>query len=303
MRYLDLDIRSPLRHLSSGQFISNRCWTHANRKLNSHVLLVMQEGTLYIEQGGVQYEMNPGQVMILFAGESHGGFRECEGRLSYLWCHFQSRGHGEKLLSEKEASARLKHIQDGVYRFNYSDRVLCPEQFQSQDVSRLVIQMRQLMHIANSDTYIRYAADYCITSAMIELACQYVDAYQRDKTARTPAGHGQVKRFLDVLEWIRVHRIEPMTASSIAEKFGYNADYLSSLFKQNTGLSLIKYIHDIKIAQAREKLVNTDMSIRQIAYALGFQDEKYFIKLFKNNEGMTPGSYRAAYFRTHTNKE
>lgn len=302
MRYLDLEIRAPLKHLSSGQFISDEPWTHTKRRLNSHVLLVAQEGTLHIAQGGAEYELRPGQAMILLAGEEHYGYRECEPGLSYYWCHFQSRGADTQLVQQSDADVRIARIQSRMYRFSFSDRLLCPEHFQCQSSSRLIIQMKQLLHIANSDAYTRYAADYCLTSAMIELARQAIDGHQRQDDEPAHAERSQMKRFVEVLEWIRVHKGEPMTAGGIAERFGYNADYLSSLFKQNTGLSLIKYIHEIKISQAREMLVSTDLSVRQLAYVLGFQDEKYFLKLFKTYEGMTPSSYRAAYFRTHKNK-
>lgn len=302
MRYLDLEISSPLKHLSSGQFVADQPWTHTRRHLSSHVLLIANEGTLYIAQGGVEYELRPGQAMILFAGEEHHGCRVCEPGLSYYWAHFQPRGSRTALIGEEEARSRIDRIRSRMYRFSNSDRLLCPEFFQCENVSRLIIQMKQLLHIANSDAYTRFAADYCLTSILIEMSRQLIDSQHAGDAAPRPE-RGQMKRFVEVLEWIRVHKSEPMNASSIAEKFGYNADYLSSLFKQHTGLSLIKYIHEIKIMQARELLVNTDLSVRQTTYALGFQDEKYFIKLFKSYEGMSPGKYRSAYFRTHTNKQ
>ena len=71
MRYLDLEIWSPLKHLSSGQFVTDQPWTHTRRLLSSHVLLIAHEGTLNIAQAGVEYELHPGQAMILFAGEEH----------------------------------------------------------------------------------------------------------------------------------------------------------------------------------------------------------------------------------------
>jgi len=305
MRYLDLEIFSPLKHLSSGQFVSDQPWIHTRRHLSSHVLLIGLEGTLHIAQGGVEYQMGPGQAMILFAGEEHHGCRVCEPGLSYYWCHFQARGPKYPLMGEEEARRRAERIQSRIYRFSHSDKLICPEFFQCENVNRLIIQMKQLLHIANSDAYTRFAADYCLTGILIELSRQYVDAQKRvfGAQAQAQAERSQMKRFVEVLEWIRVHKQEPMSASGIAEKFGYNADYLSSLFRQHTGLSLVKYIHEIKIVQACEMLMNTDLSVRQVSHALGFQDEKYFSKLFKSYEGMTPGSYRAAYFRTHTNKQ
>ncbi len=303
MRYLDLDISAPVRFSSCGQLIINEPWTHAHRTLDSHVLLVAQEGTLFIEQSGIQYEMRPGEAMILFAGEPHGGYRSCEPGLSYYWCHFTAPGISKPLLDKETAIPRMESLSKKPQAASHADHILCPEFLQSENQFRLIIQMRQLLHIANSDSHTHFAADYCLTGLLIEMARQHVDRCQGEETTEKRPDPGQSKRFVEVLEWIRVHRFDSMTASGVAERFGYNADYLSFLFKQIKGVSLIKYIHNIKISEAREKLLTTDISIRQLSYALGFKDEKYFIKLFRLYEGMTPGKYRTAYIKTHTNRQ
>ena len=309
MRYLELDIRTPIEHITSGQLIANERWTHTRRTLNTHVLLIVQEGVLYIEQGGIQYEVQPGQAMLLLALEEHAGYRHCDPGLSYYWCHFQTADGHVRVVS-RDAGAGLPEdsrvcagAEDEQLPTIGSPRIQCAEYMQCENLSRLIVQMKQLLHIANSDLYSRYAADYCLTSLLIELARQCAHASGERKRMAWQPEHGQMKRFVEVLEWIRVHRAEPMTASGVADIFNYNADYLSYLCKRNTGLSLIKYIHDMKISEAREKLLSTDLSIRQLSYALGFKDEKYFSKLFRMYEGITPSKYRAAYYRTHTNKQ
>lgn len=303
MRYLDLLVSTPLQHVSSGHLTSGNRFIHDRRTLGTHVLIILAEGTLYMEQNRTQYILTPGQAMLLLANEEHFGFRESDAGLSYYWCHFTPRAIGDLLLTRQEANDCLEGAQGQRYLSSYADRLLCPECFHCKDVSRLVIHMKQLLHITNSNAYMRYAADYCLTGLMIELSSQFMESRGNGAFSAQQPRHGQMKRLTEVLEWIRVHRHEPMTASMVAERFGYNADYLSSLIKQHTGHSLIRYIHRLKISEAREKLLSTDLSVQQIAFALGFQDEKYFMRLFRMHEGISPGKYRAAFFRTHTNNK
>ncbi|WP_245308217.1 helix-turn-helix domain-containing protein [Halalkalibacter urbisdiaboli] len=88
---------------------------------------------------------------------------------------------------------------------------------------------------------------------------------------------------------------------SIAEKFNYNRDYLSRMFKQHTGTNLQEYIHLNKLAKAKELLTRTDQSVKDIALAIGIHDEKYFMRMFKAHEKVTPTEYRKAYYRTYLN--
>lgn len=68
--------------------------------------------------------------------------------------------------------------------------------------------------------------------------------------------------------------------------------YVSYIFKQETGQSLIKYITDIKMAKARRFLEDKNMKIIQVGKACGYENQSYFNRLFKNNHGVTPKQYR-----------
>ena len=68
--------------------------------------------------------------------------------------------------------------------------------------------------------------------------------------------------------------------------------YVSYVFKQETGQSLIKYITDIKMAKARKFLEEKDMKIIQVGKACGYENQSYFNRLFKNYHGVTPKQYR-----------
>lgn len=68
--------------------------------------------------------------------------------------------------------------------------------------------------------------------------------------------------------------------------------YVSYIFKQETGQTLVKYVTDVKMAKARKFLEDKDMKIFQVGRACGYENQSYFNRLFKNYHGVTPKQYR-----------
>jgi AraC-like DNA-binding protein len=64
------------------------------------------------------------------------------------------------------------------------------------------------------------------------------------------------------------------------------------LFKEAVGISLHKYITNLKISNSKELLQNTDMSIFEISAMVGYDDPLYFSRLFKAACGISPRNYR-----------
>ena len=102
-------------------------------------------------------------------------------------------------------------------------------------------------------------------------------------------------------EWIKNHYYHPFEVSELAEILGYRADYLSSLFKRQMGVPIVRYANQIRIRTAKTLLSNYDVTIKEAAYSCGFSDEKYFMKVFKQMEGITPAQYRSSFNRRNVN--
>ena len=95
-----------------------------------------------------------------------------------------------------------------------------------------------------------------------------------------------------VKKYIEDHLDEELDRDTLASMVYLNADYLSHLFKKDTGTSLINYIIDRRIARSKELLSKGEMSIRDIALTCGFQNISYFSRQFKKSTGMTPREFR-----------
>jgi AraC-like DNA-binding protein len=81
----------------------------------------------------------------------------------------------------------------------------------------------------------------------------------------------------------------------ISETLNISQGYLSGLLKTLTGQSTQQHIHEKLIARAKEKLSTTDLSVSEIAYALGFEHLQSFSKLFKAKTNLSPAEFRASF--------
>ena len=93
-------------------------------------------------------------------------------------------------------------------------------------------------------------------------------------------------------EYIAAHFAEDLTLAEVANEVHMNPTYLSTLFKQVTGMSFKEYLNHIRIEEAQRLLSNTSYPIMQIALSCGFSDQSYFSKVFKKQTGLTPKQYR-----------
>lgn len=84
-----------------------------------------------------------------------------------------------------------------------------------------------------------------------------------------------------------------ITVSEIARNLNVSLSYLSRIYKEVTGNTLIHFINTKKIEKAKEYLRNTDMKIYEIAEVLGFENTTYFSYFFKKNTGVSPKEYKA----------
>lgn len=92
---------------------------------------------------------------------------------------------------------------------------------------------------------------------------------------------------------IREHYREPLNVGEMARLIQRSPNYAISLFKEVTGQTPVKYMQQLRIAEARNLLVGTDFTITEIADYLGFYDTSYFYKTFKKMTGLSPSAFVA----------
>ena len=86
--------------------------------------------------------------------------------------------------------------------------------------------------------------------------------------------------------------MENISRNEVAEEFCMTPEYLSKMYKKKTGMRIQDYINENRISQAKRLLENPDMSVSDVAVAVGMDNFSYFSTLFRKYTGMTPVEYR-----------
>lgn len=83
-----------------------------------------------------------------------------------------------------------------------------------------------------------------------------------------------------------------LTNKELSREFHYHPDHISKVVLEHTGMTLKQYVIDLRIRAALNLLVYSDMSIKSIAAASGYDNVHYFTRIFKNKTGFPPGYLR-----------
>lgn len=123
-----------------------------------------------------------------------------------------------------------------------------------------------------------------LTKSGIQALCEEA---RKQRSGRCSPAVTKVKAYL------HAHYREKIYLSDLAEMVHLNHQYLSVLFKKETGIGISDYITEIRMEQARFLLRNTTGSIASIAEAVGYPDPQYFSRRFRRSTGLPPQAFRS----------
>lgn len=159
--------------------------------------------------------------------------------------------------------------------------------FHPQDqslVETILIRMVQEFHSTNVHrfTYLR--------ALLVQLLIQCTRAEQKvGQIEQLPSIHQKIR---EVIAWIADSYAEPLTLTSVADKFGFSPAYMSRSFKQATGFTFVEYMSNIRVKEAQRLLRETNMKVIHIAEETGFQNVAHFGRVFKQISRCPPLEYR-----------
>ncbi|OPA75113.1 hypothetical protein BVG16_21110 [Paenibacillus selenitireducens] len=95
-----------------------------------------------------------------------------------------------------------------------------------------------------------------------------------------------------ILQYLTAHYADSIEVSCLHERFNVSRSHMYDHFKQATGHSLNRYLTIYRINQAKRLLMDTSLSVTEIASAVGFGDLSHFFHTFKIETGLTPNAFR-----------
>lgn len=100
---------------------------------------------------------------------------------------------------------------------------------------------------------------------------------------------GLYRRTLDYLE---AHYAEPLDNRAIARALNYHPNYLNAAFKRESGATLHRFLRNLRLQKAARLLRESDMTVAEIARAVGFENADHFSAAFSRQYGLSPTQCR-----------
>jgi len=129
-----------------------------------------------------------------------------------------------------------------------------------------------------------------INDHLIQSFIYYIAEKSTDETM-----FGTAEYLQDKIWDIRMHMVEnyrDVTLASMAKHFHYSESYLSRLISRQLGMSFSQLLQMIRLEESCELLINSDIRITELCERVGYDNESYYIQLFRKAYGVTPLQYR-----------
>ena len=116
--------------------------------------------------------------------------------------------------------------------------------------------------------------------------------YYTSHVQRIRQGHYSTELVRRVASYVQHHLSEAITTDQIADHLYISRQHLSRRFTAEAGITLAAFIRNEKVEEAKRLLRYTDRTIIAVSAYLGFSSQAHFIRVFREQTGMTPGEYR-----------
>ena len=134
-------------------------------------------------------------------------------------------------------------------------------------------------------------ADICnmLSDALLSLVCKRLSE-RENVTEWSKRKSGEFIN--EIMDYLDKNYAEPLTLEGVAERFFMSRSAFAKFFKQETGMTLLKYLLYRRIGEAQSYLMNTDISVGEVGSLVGYYDISHFSATFRTHTGLTPSQYR-----------
>lgn len=232
--------------------------TSSRKYLDSYLFFVVLEGNGSLDYGNKKFSLSKNDAIFI----------DCDRKYSHTsdnwkiaWIHFN--GNSMKNIYNEYLN------RNGKICFNSDKRYI--------DI------IVNILNLANSNNY---SKDLGINAKLSELLLMIMsDSVYSNSTNR-------IYNINYIKEYIDEKYASEISLNNLSNKFYINKYYLTRLFKDSFGITIINYLNQVRVTKSKELLRYSDLSIEEIAVTIGFKDQNYFSRVFKKIDGISPREYK-----------
>ena len=200
---------------------------------------------------------------------------ETLNKKEYLKCINEIFSLPNEILCRYEIRSFVKSIPDMFFDF-YKDKISAFENYESiRKEVRYKIRMVTTFYDLKQTLVVQL-------SELIDQIKSYLNSLN-------------TKPIRQAIDFVKKNYKQPISLEDVASDIGLSAVYFSSIFKKEMNQNFTDYLREYRLNIAKNLLANSNMSIKEIAKSLSFDDARYFSKLFKKTVGIRPTEYRRIY--------
>lgn len=246
----------------AGHYHVDSLWKHVDRNVPINVLIFVLEGTLYVTEEGVPYEVPKHHMIILKANKQQSGDHYINPGSHWLWVNFvdvsDEDSLGEKVTLPKVMPFGSPYSMETRLRnlIEINDR---NEPFKQQQLNGALYRIH--MYLLNqAQMHDAKASKRLISPKVITLLNQQV--------------------------------FDRLDTESIAKSLDLNYSYISRKFREETGETIKRFYLTLRVNQAISLFQSTNLNVAEISNQLNFTNPYHFGRVFKMIKGVSPGAYR-----------
>ena len=246
---------------TSGHFYCNRDYHIKRNNFGSYLMVFVSKGGLHVLTKDGRGLAGPGEIAMVDCHKPHEYWSE-EGTEFYFF-HFDG--------------ANSATIFDYIIK---SMGLVFPSQNSAgiQETMNSLIEVSRYNQVVKAIEHSKLI--YTILCSVIQDQHEYSVEDEGSRVVSQAIGY------------IKEHMSEQLSVGEIAGSVGLSVYYFTRLFKKRTGFSPHEYVTHMKIDRAKYLLRTTNDTIREVAYAVGYQSEHNFSMSFTNKVGLSPGKFR-----------
>ncbi len=286
-----IDFSRPPQLLRIGRIHYTDNWNCKGKVSSGNKFVFVIKGKVRYTLDGNVYDVKRGGCIFIKKGVFYTSelLEICE------FCVIHFDGIVSEPVSDEDAAEHIKSLKNECvpHKLSVTEDITRSEIHdvyikQYIDISRYFEQILLLISKCESNRYMSYPGS---TLYMDNRLAHLILHISRDAMSEVIQIIETPSMILKMTLYIQHNYTKPITLASIAQEFGLSKQYIIRIFKKHLGMTVTKYINNMRLEHSLELLKNSSMNINEIAEFLGFNSAYYFCRIFKATYFITPTEY------------